>query len=194
MLRFILLGIIAFSGFYVWTVFPIHHGPGEITPNKPKLERVSWEKPFQFKDAKVIPLRKIIGEVRVIEKKRYFFDNKRHYSPADVLVGWKALSDERNLDHIHFSLDDRYFEYEFIKPPLPVKEILSQIDLWHLVPSNEVVDTQIKKLRKGSVISVEGYIIDLEPETKYAWRSELISPKNQNFKNTIIWITELKVK
>ncbi len=194
MLRFILLGIVAFSGFYIWSVFPINHGPGELSQNKPKLERLTWEKPFQFRDATIVPLRKISGEVRVLEKKRYFFDNKREYSPIDVLIGWKALSDERNLDHIHFSLSDRYFEYEFTRPPLPVNEMLSQIDLWHLVPSNEEIDNQIKRLRKGNVISIEGYLIDIEPDTKYAWRSELVKPKNQNLKNTIVWITDIYVK
>ncbi len=194
MLRFILLGIVAFSGFYIWSVFPVNHGPGELSQSKPKLERLTWEKPFQFKDATIVPLRKISGEVRILEKKRYFLDNKREYSPLDVLVGWKALSDERNLDHIHFSLGDRYFEYKFTRPPLPVNEILSQIDLWHLVPSNEEIDTQIKRLRKGNVISIEGYLVDIEPETKYAWRSELVKPKNQNLKNTIVWITDIYVK
>lgn len=194
MLRFILLGIVAFSGFYIWTVFPINHGPGEITPNKPKFERLTWEKPFTFKEATIIPHRKITGTVRVLEKKRYFFDNKREYSPIDVLIGWKALSDERNLDHIHFSLDNRFFDYEFTRPPLPLNDILSQIDLWHLVPSTEQIDTDIKKLRKGNIIILEGFVIDIEPLSKYAWRSELVNPKNQDFKNTIIWVTKLSVK
>ncbi len=194
MLKFILLGIVAFSGFYIWTVFPIHHGPGEITPNKPKLERLTWEKPFEFKDATILPHRKISGEVRILEKRRYFFDNKREYSPVDVLVGWKSLSDERNLDHIHFSLDNRFFDYEFTRPPLPLNELLSQIDLWHLVPSNEEIDTSTKKLRKGNLIKFEGYVVDIEPKSMYAWRSELTTPKNQNFKNTIIWLTEFSVR
>ncbi|MEQ9310572.1 MAG: hypothetical protein RLN90_14040 [Balneolaceae bacterium] len=194
MLRFILLGIVAFSGFYIWTVFPINHGPGEITPDKPKVERLSWEKPFIFKGATIVPHRKISGEVRVLEKKRYFFDNKRMFSPVDVLIGWKALSDERNLDHIRFSLNDRFFDYEFTRPPLPVNEILSQIDLWHLVPSNEQIDYDIKKLRKGNILIIEGYVIDVEPVSTYAWRSELVNIKNHDFKNTIIWITKLSVK
>lgn len=194
MLRFILLGIVAFSGFYIYTIFPIHHGPGEVTPNRPKIERVTWEKPFSFKNSTVIPLRKISGEVRVLERERYFLDNKVSYSPVDVLVGWKALSDERNLDHIHFSLDNRLFEYEFSKPPLPVNEIISQIDLWHLVPSSESIEVQVKKLRKGNIISFTGFIVDIESETDYGWKSELENPKNQSFKNTIIWITDLQVK
>ncbi|GAB5408930.1 MAG: hypothetical protein BalsKO_12950 [Balneolaceae bacterium] len=194
MLRFILLGIVAFSGFYIWTIFPINHGPGEITPSKPKIERLSWEKPFNFKEATIIPHRRISAEVRVLEKQRYFFDSKREFSPTDVLIGWKALSDERNLDHIRFSLTDRFFDYEFTRPPLPLNEILSQIDLWHLVPSSEQIDSDIKKLRKGNIIAIEGLIIDIEPESSYAWRSELVNPKNQDFKNTIIWVTTLSVK
>lgn len=194
MLRFILLGVIAFSGFYIWTIFPINHGPGEVSKDKPKLERLTWEKPFEFKNATIIPLRKISGEVRVLEKKRYFFDSKKEFSPADILIGWKALSDERNLDHIRFSLNKRLFDYEFTKPPLPLNEILSQIDLWHLVPSNEDVDIKIKKLRKGHIIYLEGFVVDIEPQSKYAWRSELVNPKNQNFKNTIVWVNKLSVK
>lgn len=194
MLRFILLGIVAFSGFYLWSVFPVHHGPGEIAPNKPEIERIGWEKPFIFKSANIIPQRKISGEVRVLEKKRYFFDGKAQHSPVDVLVGWKAMSDERNIEHIRFKLEDRYFDLGYSKPPIPLNEVFEQINLWHLMASTEEIDNKIKGLREGNIMQIEGFVVDVEFEDKFPWKSELKKPNNQYLNTTIVWITDLYVR
>ena len=193
MLRFILLSIVAFSGFYLWSVFPINHGPGEIAPNKPKIERIGWEKSFYYKSAEIIPKRKISGEVRILERKRYFFDGKSQHSPIDVLVGWNEMSDERNIEHLRFKLEDRYFDLGYSKPPLPLNQIFNQINLWHLIGSTEEIDKKIKGLRKGNIMQIEGFIVDIDFEDNYPWKSELKNRTGEHLNNTIIWITNLYV-
>ncbi len=194
MLRFILLGIVACSGFYVWSVFPINHGPGQLVDTEPTVERLSWEKPFTFKYATITPLKKISGEVRVLEKRRYYFDSKSKYSPIDALVGWKELSDERNLDYLHFSLGDRYYDLSYSSPPIPLNDVYKQIDLWHLVPSSKEMEKQIKGIRKGSVLSIEGLIVNIEFEDDFPWESELTKSKRAGQLNTnVIWINEISI-
>lgn len=194
MLKIILLCIVMFTGYYAWSIFPIQHGPGVIAPDKPRVSRITLEKPFPFNNSTVVPIRKITAQVRVLEKKRYYFDNKSEYSPVDVLIGWNELSDERNLDYIHFSLDERYFKINYSKPPLPLNDIYSQIQLWHLMPSSEEIDTSIKGIREGNVISIEGFIVDIKSNDSFGWKSELTKPGEAHLKNTILWINSIEVR
>ncbi|RNC85459.1 MAG: hypothetical protein ED557_01415 [Balneola sp.] len=194
MLRFILLGIVACSSFYVWTIFPINHGPGQLVNTPPTIERLSWEKPFSFKYSTVTPLRKISGEVRVLKKRRYYFDSKREYSPVDILVGWKELSDERNLEYLHFSLSDRYYDLNYSSPPLPLNDVYKQIDLWHLVPSSKEIAKQVKSIREGSIVEIEGLIVNMEFEDDFPWESELVnSSRSGQLKTNIIWINKISI-
>jgi hypothetical protein len=194
MLRFILVFIVAFAGYYLWAFFPITHGPGITNPHAPETSRITWEKPFPYREYTITPLRNIEGETRVIERKRYYFDSKSEYAPVDVLVGWSDLSDERNLDHLHFSLDNRVADVEYSRPPLPVSQIYKQTALWHLVPSNEAIEKEIKKIRNGNILRIKGFIVNIDSEVDYGWRSDITPAKNEKYNNTIIWVTEVSVR
>ena len=194
MLKYILLCIVAFTGYYAWTIYPVKHGPGEIAPKTPEIQRVTWEKPFPFMGNTVKPVRQISGEVRVLKNKRYFIDSRSEVAPIDVLVGWKEMSDERNIDHLHFSLDNRYYEVNYSRPPLPLTEMNSQMALWHLMPSTEEIDQQIKRIRTGNTLKLKGLIVDLDSEQGFDWNSEIIKPVGGKANNLILWVTDIQVK
>ena len=194
MLRFLTICIMAFAGYYFWAFFPITHGPGITADKAPTTARITWEKPFTHLDYTIIPLRKIESKARVIDHKRYFFDAKSSYSPSDILVGWGDLSDERNLDHLHFSISNRMADIDFSRPPLPITQIYQQTAFWHLVPSNEAIDKEIKKIKKGNLVTIKGFIVDVESEVYYGWKSDLITNNNAQYPNTIIWVSEITVK
>lgn len=194
MLRFILICIVAFAGYYVWAFFPVNHGPGITAPDAPTTSRITWEKPFPFKDYTIVPIKKVEGTVRVLKHKRYFFDSKSDYSPADVLVGWGDLSDERNLDHLHFTANNRVSDIEYSRPPLPINQLYQQTALWHLVPSNQEIEKEIKHMREGNILSIAGFIVNIESEIEFGWRSDTINKGGNQHPNTIVWVTEIKVK
>lgn len=194
MLKYILLCIVAFSGYYAWTTFPIEYGPGVLASEKPKVERVSWEKPFPHKGLTIAPVRRVSGEVRILKHKRYFFDSRSSYSPVDLLVGWNEMSDERNLDHLHFSMDNRYFEMNYTRPPLEFKKMYSEMNLWHMVPSNEEIDAKIKKLRTGNVITLEGFYVDVQSSSGFNWKSEILQPTNSKLQNLVFWVESIQVR
>lgn len=193
MLKVILVCIIACSGYYAWAIFPINHGAGILAPEPPHFERITREKPFSFKGSTIKPLKKVSGEIRIVEKERYFFDKRSEFSPIDVIVGWDQLSDERNLNHLYFSMSERFYELNYSKPPLPIEEIINQTNFWHLVPSSEKVEKKMKSLRKGNVIVLKGLVVDIESDTDFDWRSELSISDKKELTSLIIWVSELKV-
>jgi hypothetical protein len=191
MLKFILLCIVAISGYYAWSVFPIKHGPGVTAPNKPNYKYVAWNTPFNFKGNTLEPVRNISGQVRVLAKKQYFFDERKELSPIDILVGWDEMSDERNVEFIQFSLNNRYFDMEYTRPPIPEKKMYQQMELLHLIPSTPEIEKQVKRLRSGSIISIEGVIVNVESNENFNWTSDITSRNEKELRNLILWLTKL---
>lgn len=194
MVKYLVFCVLVASGYLVYSNFPVHHGPGIIAKEEPKIDRLTWQEPFTFKGATFTPKKIIDAEVRVIKRKRYFFDSFSKYSPVDALVGWNDLSDSRNLDYIYFQLGERGFELDLTRPPLPVPKIYGESDLWHLIPSSEEIDKKIKALREGEIMKIGGLLVDVESDLDYSLTTNTELSESSKPKGFIIWIEELQIR
>lgn len=191
MVKYIALLVIAVSGYLAWTKLPIKHGPGITAKNQPQLEAITWEKPFEFKSATLTPKKKIEAQVRVVNSRRYFFDTKKVYSPLDAYVSWNKMSDENTLEYLFVNLEDRSYNIEITRPPISLKQIHAQSDLWHLIPSNDHIYDKVTSLRTGSILQLKGLLVDVKEHNSKEWTSAKTlntEDKNEGF---IIWVQEL---
>lgn len=194
MVKYIALFIMFAAGYLLYYNYPQTHGPGITAKEAPKIERVAWTESISFKGASLAPVKKIRGEVRVIKKKHYYFDELSRYSPLDALVGWKELSDERNLDYLYFTLNNRDYQLDYTKPPVNLSLIAEQTDLWHLIPSNSEVEEQIDKLRNGNIIYLEGILVNISDATNYQFVSATeLSNKNRKI-GFNIWVEKIHIR
>lgn len=193
MVKYIVLCFIVIAGYVFYSSLPVYQGPGITAEEQPELSRLSWQQPVNFRSATLVPKKVIEGEVRIVKKKRYFFDSMSKYAPVDAVVGWNELSDERNLDFIHFSLGDRLYDVEVARPPVPLEQIYEQTDLWHLVPSNSSIDEKVKGLRDGHIIRIKGLLVDIQLESDYGFNTKASESKSNHNDGFIIWIEELYI-
>ncbi len=194
MLKYILLCILAMSGYYAWSVFPINHGPGITNPDRPQLNYTAFDKPFSYKGNTLDPLKRYTANVRVLQKKRYLFDERSSLSPADILVGWNEMSDERNVEFIHFSMNGRSSDISYTKPPIPVQAINKQMDHLHLIPSTKEIKSQINSLRQGHLIELEGVIVNVKSIDNYNWDSYFTNTDPDNYRKMIIWVESIRIE
>lgn len=194
MVKYLVFCVLVASGYLVYSNFPVHHGPGITAKEEPKIDRLTWQEPFTFKGATFTPQKVIDAEVRIIKRKRYFFDSFSKYSPVDAIVGWNELSDSRNLDYIYYQLGERKFELDLTRPPLPVSKIYSESDLWHLIPSTSEIDKQIKSLRDGEIIKVEGLLVDVTRESDYNLTTNTTLSGSSKPNGFIIWIEDFQIR
>lgn len=194
MVRYLALIIMSAAGYYLYTNYPVSHGPGIIVNESPKIERLRWSEPISFKGAAIHPVKTISGEVRIIKKRKYYFGNLARYSPVDVVVGWKELSDERNLDYLHFKLANRTYELNYTKPPVPLTLAAEQTDIWHLIPSDSHIEEQINRLRNGHVIYIKGLLINIENATHYEFTSATELGGRKPGMGFNIWVQELHIR
>ena len=193
MLKYLTLCFVALAGYYAWTIYPIKHGPGKIAPEKPDIEYVRNHPPIQYQNNVLKPVVKFEGKVRILSKKLYLFDNRKKISPVDLLIGWGDMSDERNIDFINFHLEDRYFRMDFVKPPITKEEMFAQMDLLHIIPSDEELLKKSRGLRSGNIVNIEGLFVDVESGDTYNWSTELYNNDNTRLENIVLWVTKLEV-
>lgn len=198
MVKYLAILTIAAASYLAYFNYPESHGPGVVAKKSPKITRLTWHKPFEFKGAKITPVKRIQGEIRVIKRKRYFFDKYEKYAPVDALVSWGKMSDERNLEFIHADLSGRGYDFELSRPPLDQEQIIYQSDLWHLIPSTRRMDEEIKKLRNGNIIRVKGLLVDVTFENDFTWKTAKEIKKKEitryfKEKGYIIWVEEFSV-
>lgn len=194
MVKYLILCVCITSGYIVYSTFPIIHGPGITAKEEPEISHLTWEEPFTFKDATLTPKKQIEGEVRILDRKRYYFDSYSRYSPIDVIVGWNDMSDERNLDYIYHMLSDRSFELNLSYPPIERDRINRESDLWHLIPSTSLINEQIKQLRKGHIIKIEGLIVDINHDTGFNFISSTSITDVKNKTGFAIWVQDFQIR
>lgn len=194
MVKYLVFCVFVAAGYIIYTTFPVNHGPGITAKEKPKIERLKWQEPFTFKGATFTPKKIIDAEVRIVKRKRYFFDSFSKYSPIDAIVGWDALSDERNLDFIFFSLDDRKYELNPSQPPVEINEIYSKTDLWHLIPSSESIAKKLKTLRDGHIIKLKGLLVDISTENTFNFQTDVELSARSNTAGFAFWVEDLQIR
>lgn len=194
MVKYLVFCVFVAAGYIVYTNFPVNHGPGITAKNEPEIKRLTWQEPFSFKGATLTPKKTIEAEVRIIKRKRYFFDSFSRYSPVDAVVGWNQLSDERNLDYIFFTIDDRNHDVDLTRPPLEVSTIYQESDLWHFIPSSAKVEEQLKQLRDGHVVKLEGLLVDIEHDEGFGYQTATEISNMYNDNGFAIWVEEFHIR
>ncbi|HAH50759.1 MAG TPA: hypothetical protein DCL80_05610 [Balneola sp.] len=196
MVKYILLCIVIGLSIIAWSEIPINRGPGIIADKSPKTTKLASPQEINFDGNTFSGFKKIEATVRVLEKDRYFFDTMSEFSSYDILVGWGQVSDQKNLDYINFDLKDRSFSYNKIRLPLKSDLISSQTLLWHVVPSTDEIRKILFGLRKGHLINVTGYIVDVATRDGLQWKSasSISQESKSSNKHDILWITSLTKK
>lgn len=194
MVKYLVFCVCVAAGYVVYSNFPVKHGPGITAKEEPKIQRLTWQEPFSFKGATLTPKKVIEAEVRIIKRKRYFFDSFSRYSPVDAIIGWNVLSDERNLDYIYYTLDDRKFDVDLTRPPVKLSTIYEESDLWHMIPSTAEIDENLKKLRDGHIIKITGLLVDLDHDTGFNFKTATKLSNDQIENGFVLWIEDLHIR
>jgi len=83
--------------------------------------------------------------------------------PMDVALAWGPVADPAVLRRLSFHLSERYVSYRWQgRPPLPQAVLESHIANNHLIPATEEVAREMKRIRPGDLVTLEGKLVDLE--------------------------------
>ncbi|MCF6189144.1 MAG: hypothetical protein L3J51_01545 [Cocleimonas sp.] len=166
------LFLIAITWWYVTKEDKVILGAGVRVTDAPYQSKIRGIKPFQFKGSKITPLANIDLRAKVLSKENYSFDEGAKISPVDLALGWQNMSDEDVLKNIEISQSGRFYRWHVNKFPIPRNEIQTQSANMHMIPASSIVESAFKKIKKGQIISLSGYLVRVDTGSRH-WISSL---------------------
>jgi hypothetical protein len=143
---------------------PLSWRPGVLVSDDPQQVDLDHSDAFDFEGVRLTPRAEFSAEVRVLSRERYWLGALADVAPLDIAAGWGPMSDSAVIDQLDISQSGRFYfwHYDGEEPPIPVDAIVSHSANWHLVPASRSVWRTLRRLRVGSVVRLEGKLIDIE--------------------------------
>jgi hypothetical protein len=171
---YLLLIVAIFFGWRDWSRREIVHPPGILVPDEPRQSAVADPRAFEWAGFRLSPRAQFDIRARVLSREDYRWDDGSDLSPVDLALGWGAMSDQSVLERIEISQGARWYYTRYDYPaPLPDSEIIRSSGNMHMVPANEYVRRQLKKIRPGHLIHARGLLVDAEHSSGFRWRTSL---------------------
>ena len=190
----LVLSFVLYGATRWWKNDSITHGPGIIAPEQPEQERISSGEQFWYKDYQITPLAIFQLEARVLSAKRYRTGRESELSPVDLALGWGPMSDEEVLKELTIRQSNRFYYWKVKRFPIPRKEIEQNSANMHLIPSNREIEKVIKTVRRGHIVAVEGYLVKINGQDGWRWKSSLTRNDTGNRACEVVWIDEIEIK
>ncbi|HKJ16922.1 MAG TPA: hypothetical protein VJ984_06230 [Xanthomonadales bacterium] len=169
-----LLIIAGFVGWNQWQYRPVKHEPGVLVPIKPVQRNLEQPAAFLFDGFTMTPRAEFDIQARILGRETYSWGDESDLSPIDLALGWGKMSDQAVLDQMSIRQGGRwYFTRYSLPPPIPENEIVRNSANMHMIPADPAIEKALKKLRPGEVIRIKGYLVDVDHDSGWKWRTSL---------------------
>jgi hypothetical protein len=172
-----LLVLLALGGVYVWRLcIPVPRASTVVGSGEPtQINFTTPQAPMQKNGWTLQPLATFSLKARVLGIARYDGGATGELAPFDLALGWGSMSDTGVLERLDIRQRDRFYHWTFWgNPPVPEKDIVSHSTNAHIIPANEGVLRKLKSLQEGSMIQLDGVLVDAtHPQADKPWRTSL---------------------
>jgi len=167
------IAILAFLVIRDWEQKPITHPPGILAEEIPRQVNVQAAS-FGVDDYQVTKKARFEIHARVLSTEQYYLGKEADLSPIDLALGWGVMSDQSLLEKIDISQSSRWYRWRY-EGSLPVsdQQIISNSGNMHMIPATASVERSLMKLREGDVIVLDGYLVDVDHESGWRWRTSM---------------------
>ncbi len=139
--------------------------------NPPEQTMLPTPVVFQYHGQHTIKaLAKYVITARVLSVKEY----PGEAVPIDVALGWGPMADPNVIAQVKISQSQHFYEFRYDnQPPIPVQLMSLNSANNHILPATIKVESQINNLRKGQLVSLGGYLVNIEDPGGLSWKTSL---------------------
>jgi hypothetical protein len=194
--RLFILSVIVL-GFLYFTqrdMKPIVHPPGILVAKQPLQVEVP-PNGFMLDEYNVTRRARFEIRARVLSTEPYYMNRDADLSPIDLALGWGVMSDQAVLDQIDISQSGRWYRTRYeLPPPVPEQMIVSSSSNMHMIPARKSIERSLKKLRQGDIITISGFLVDVDHATGWHWRTSMSRTDSGGGACEIVYVEELTVE
>ena len=195
MRKYLLLAVVAVLAWQSWSQRPIEYADGVLVAGAPKQVNIRRVEQFQHEDFVISRRASFDIRARVLSKERYRFGTEAQLSPLDLALGWGPMSNEQVLDRLDISQGNRWYYFRFEQsPPIPQQDIIRHSGNMHMIPADRYTAKQLNSLRPGSIISIRGYLVDVDRNDGWQWRTSMRRDDTGAGACEIVWVEQLFVE
>ena len=177
-----------------WDTAPIEHSPGILVPEQP-IQLNQQPSGFMFDDYQITRKARFEIRARVLSTEPYYLNRTADLSPIDLALGWGVMSDQAVLDKIEISQSARWYRTRYELPaPVPDKLIISSSSNMHMIPARKDIDRKLKKLRVGDIVTLKGYLVDVDHNSGFTWRTSMSRTDTGDGACEIVYVESLSVE
>lgn len=189
----ILLLVAAFVGYNQWRYRPLEHPPGVLVPLAPVQTNLRRPEAFDYEEFQVTRRARFDIQARILGRETYFMGTEADLSPIDLALGWGRMSDQAVLDQMSIRQSGRWYYTRYaLPPPIPEPEIIRSSANMHMIPADSLVERELKKLRPGDVIRINGYLVDVDHRSGWRWRTSLTREDTGQGACEIIYVEDVQ--
>ncbi|HXE65594.1 MAG TPA: hypothetical protein VN630_01020 [Rhodanobacteraceae bacterium] len=190
-----LCALLLLAGWLWWHGRPIARPDGVLAPNDPVQTGFDAPQPaIPFKHATLHPLAHFSLAARVLSRDDYRFDAESDLSPTDLAFGWGRMSDSAVLRSIDISQSGRFYYWQTKAFPIPRREIETHSANMHMIPADASVAYQLKRVRVGDVVSLEGMLVEADKANGWRWRSSLTREDTGDGACELVYVQSLAIQ
>ncbi len=181
-------------GHWWFTARPVARVPGVLVPEAPRQLALADPRPFRHEDFQIQPLARYELQARVLSRRDYGFDAGAALAPTDLALGWQRMSDSAVLERMRIDQGARWYTWRADEPPLPIDEITRSSANTHVIPANDAVAAALKQVRAGSVVRIEGLLVEANRDDGWRWRSSLSREDSGGGACELVWVERLELR
>ena len=84
------------------------------------------------------------------------------------------MSDSAVLKQIDISQSARWYRTKYdLPPPISEQQIIFNSSNMHMIPARKGIERKLKKLREGDIVSISGYLVDVDHDSGWYWHSSM---------------------
>ena len=156
-----------------WDSKPIEHAPGILVAEKPQQADMQ-PSVCMLDDYQLTRKASFEIRARVLSKEPYYLNRTADLSPIDLALGWGVMSDSAVLNQIDISQSSRWYRTKYELPsPIPEQQIIFNSSNMHMIPASKGIERSLKKLREGDIVLIRGYLVDVDHDSGWYWRSSM---------------------
>ena len=158
----LLAALFVFAVWKFWSGRDIDHPPGTLAAADPWQREIDSAPLIERGTFRLHPRAQFGATVRILRREDYSLGDLASLVPTDFAVGWGPMSDSHVLADVEITQSNRFYYWRTEHWPVSRATIESHSANWHVIPGNAAVQSVLGRLRRGSIVALEGELVDVE--------------------------------
>lgn len=170
-----LIALSLWTGWHQFEARAVHPPDGEIAPAEPIQTDPLEAVPLQRGRWTLTPRADYDVTARILSREDYRFDQLADLIPEDLALGWGPMSDNRVLAAFEITQGARFYMWQPLRAlPIPREDVISHSANTHVIPIDDHIRSELKRLRVGQVVHLTGSLVDGKRDDGASVRTSLV--------------------